>query len=540
MKIICNGLIYLGKNNFCEALLIDKGRIVRTGSRKDILELAPAGTEKTDAGGALVLPAFNDSHLHLMSIGRRAGYFECEGAQSVDEVIARGKKAANPASAAYIRGAGLNPDHFTSGEKRDLNRYDLDKISNEKPVIITRHCGHIFYCNSAALKQAGLNESAPEVEGGSTDRDENGKPTGVLRENAGNLIMDSLPKPSNEEMKNCLRLAMKKAFSFGITSCGSQDTNGPDLENVLEIYGEIYDESKKSGIPALRVNLQCGVSINNMDYLDACIKRKNQPNKFPDDRDFGSFLKIQSIKLFVDGSLGGHTAWMRQPYRDKPEVYGYPVIDQESLNRLVQKAAAGNMQAVIHAIGDAGMDSAIAAIEKVTGPGYNPLRHGIIHCQITSPDLLERMAKNRIHALVQPIFLKDDFSILESRVGTELASTSYAWGSMHKMGIPVSYGTDAPISSLDPLPCLESAIRRRVSSGIFCPDERVDIHTAIEAYTAASAYANFNEDSLGHIREGNFADLVFLDKDIFTIQPEDIGKTKVIKTMCAGETVYSP
>ena len=200
------------------------------------------------------------------------------------------------------------------------------------------------------------------------------------------------------------------------------------------------------------------------------------------------------------------------------------------------------MQVLVHAIGDAGMDASINAFEKVTGPDNNPLRHGIIHYQISTPDLLERMAKNRILALVQPIFLADDLHMLESRVGPELASTSYAWGNMQRLGIPVSYGTDAPISELDPLPCLSWAVSRRNTedpgSKSYNPGENVDVHDAVDAYTIGSAHANLDDNSLGSISPGKLADFVFLDRDIFS-EPEEIRKAKVLRTICVGETVYS-
>ena len=546
-KVIYNGRICPGKDSFCEALAIEGGRIVRTGSSRELLQDAPSGAEKIDADGALVLPAFHDSHLHLMGLGRRAGGIEGAGAKSIAEVIDRGREIITrlkPPPGTYIQGAGVNPDLFTSGEKRDLRREDVDKISTEYPVILGRHCGHTIYCNSTALRLAGLSESAPEVEGGTIEKDENGQPTGVLRENANALVRNNIPAPSREVMKGFLRLAMGKAHSLGISACGSYDTGGPDFQTVLAAFTDIYEESREAGIPALRVTMQCGISARE-DLLDSYLARKT-PTGTPlwEDPRWGTFLRMGPIKLFADGTLGGQTAWMRQPYRDKPETQGFPVLDQATFNWFVKKAAAERMQVAVHAIGDAGVDASISAFEAVTAPGQNPLRHGIIHCQITSRDLLERMARNKILALVQPIFLADDMYILESRVGPELASTSYAWASMQALGIPVSYGTDAPVSALDPLLCIEYAVLRRDSENAafhpegFYPEERVDIHSALNAYTEAAAYSSFEENSLGRIAPGYLADLVFLDRNIFTIPPEEIHKARVLRTICAGETVY--
>jgi predicted amidohydrolase YtcJ len=549
-KLIFNGKIRIEKN-YCEALLIENGRIVKTGSSKELLEEAPLSAQKIDAEGALVIPAFYDSHLHLMWIGRRAGGIECDGAKSIEDIISRGRETIErlkiPAEN-YIQGAGVNPDMFVEGEKRELNRFDVDKISTEHPVILSRHCGHVIYCNSLALHMAGFGESAPSVEGGTIEKDENGKPTGVFRENANALVRKPMPAPTKKDMKDFLRLAMDKAHSLGISACGSYDSNGPDFYDVTTAYKEIYEEERKLGKPALRVSMQCGISATEeildarlYDYLLALKNSVEKPGRYTpcaalwDDPDWGNFLKISAIKLFADGTLGGHTAWMRHPYMDKPETRGFPVLKQAALERFVQKAASAGMQVLVHAIGDAGIDAVLCAYEKVTEPNKNPLRHGIIHCQITSPDLLERMARNNILALVQPVFLADDRHILESRVGAELASTSYAWGSMHKLKIPVSYSTDAPVSPLSPLNNIEWAVLR----GGINPNERVDIQTAIDAYTRCAAFSAFDENNLGSIAPGFLADLVFLDRDIFSIPPDEIHKVNVLKTFCAGEEVHS-
>jgi predicted amidohydrolase YtcJ len=281
--------------------------------------------------------------------------------------------------------------------------------------------------------------------------------------------------------------------------------------------------------------MQCGISSREK-ILDARLKDKKETGGILYSEPlWGTFLKIGAIKLFADGTLGGHTAWMRQPYSDKPETKGFPLLEQSDLERFVQKAADAGMQTLIHAIGDAGIDAVIRAYEKVTEPQQNPLRHGIIHCQITSDDLLQRMARNNILALVQPAFLADDINILESRVGSQLASTSYAWASMHKLGIPVSFSTDAPVSPLSPLNNLEWAVHR---GGLY-PNERVDINAAFDAYTRAAAFSAFDENILGSIAPGFLADLVFLDRDIFSCPPDEIHKANVLKTFCAGEEVYT-
>ncbi|GHV91780.1 amidohydrolase [Spirochaetia bacterium] len=558
-KAIYNARVYIERGVFCQALRIDDGRITRTGSNADILDGLPAGAEKIDAAainplgaGCLVIPAFHDSHLHLRGLGQRTGMIDGAGSASVEEVIRRGqslveglkKSGQLRQNETWVQGAGVNPDLF-SGEKRDLNREDMDKVSTEYPVVISRHCGHTIYCNSLALKMAGIGESAPDVEGGTIEKDADGRPTGVLRENAAALVRGTIPQPSKAEITACLKRGMAKALSLGITAVGSNDTQGLDFDRTLEAYRDIYESEG----PHIRVSMQCGVS-GREDILDSYLQRgfitgktlwANPPGgNSQGENDPGDvFLKMGPLKLFEDGTLGGRTAWMRQPYHDKPETRGFPVMDGDFLDALTQKAAAGGMQVVVHAIGDAGVEAVLKTFGKVTGPGHNPLRHGVIHCQITDRGLLEKMARNNILALVQPIFLADDMYVLENRVGPELASSSYAWGSMEKLGIPASYGTDAPVSDFNPLLGISWAVRRQnpadgFPKGGFYPAERVDVSAAVDAYTAGAAWASFDENRLGRIKAGYLADLAFIDRDIFSIPPEDIHLARVVRTMVGG------
>jgi predicted amidohydrolase YtcJ len=544
VRLIYNARIYRGRGLFCEALRIEDGKIRALGSSAEILENAPAGAERIDAAGALALPGFHDSHLHLQMLGRQAGMIDCGGAGSPGEVIRRGRELIarlKPEPGTYVLGAGLNPDLFVA-EKRDLTREDLDRISSEHPLIISRHCGHIIYCNSLALRRAGLGESAPEVEGGVVEKDGKGRPTGVLRENANALVREPIPPLTGRELREHLRLAMGKALSLGITALGSNDPQSPaDFDGIVKAYQEIYREGGKGGP---RVSLQCGIS-GNEGNLEALRERGALTGKILQEiPGRGVFLKVGPLKLFLDGTLGGQTAWMKAPYRDKPETSGFPVLEEAFFRALVRRAASRDMQVITHTIGNAAMEAAISALEQVSSPGRNPLRHGIVHCQITEKPQLERMARNRILALVQPVFLADDMYVLESRVGPELAGTSYAWGTMERLGVPVSYGTDAPISDLNPLLGVSWAVTRQdpgrgfLPPGGFYPAERVDLAAALDAYTAGSAWANFCESLQGRLEPGYWADLAFIDRDIFSLPAEEIHRARVIRTMIAGDTVW--
>ncbi|MDR0718290.1 MAG: amidohydrolase [Treponema sp.] len=549
-KAICNAKIYTGGGTFCQALLIEGGRIVMAGASREILDAAGTGAEKIDAAGSLVLPAFNDSHLHLLWYGRRQSHFDGSGASSVEDVITLGRELIrrnNIKSGTWVQGAAVNPDLFT-GEKRDPTRDDLDKISREHPVIVSRHCGHTVYCNSLALKMAGLTDSSPDVEGGTIERDPSGRLSGVLRESAHTIARKAVPPLSRAEKKDFIKTAFTHALSLGISAAGSHDSDGPDFDEILGIYRELYQE----GGERLRVTMQCGIS-GSEEILKSYAKRGLKSGDILyNDAARGPLLKMGPVKLFIDGTLGGHTARMRHPYRDKTGARGIKMMESEAFERLVLQAQAFNLQTITHAIGDAAIGTVISALEKAAlrenknhPQTANRLRHGIVHCQITTPQDLERIAKGHILLFVQPVFLADDLHILESRVGPKLAASSYAWGSMETLGIPASYSTDAPVCPLNPLLNIAWAVLRRQSGGgaeagekSFNPAERVTVQTAVDASTAAAAYSAFSEQYAGRITPGFFADLAFIDRDIFTIPPDGICNAKVIRTMLAGETVW--
>jgi predicted amidohydrolase YtcJ len=535
-KIIRNAKVYLKRETFAQAVLIEGDHISAVGTDVEIREAAPAGTGELDAGGGLLLPGFYDSHLHLHAAGRRVRMINAAGVSSMEGLIDLGKelfRRLKPEPGTIISGAGLDPEAFT-GEKRDPTREDLDKISLSCGIIISRHCGHTVFCNSRLLEMAGIGESAPEIAGGEVGRDAAGRPNGILRENAAALVRRIIPPPTEEETRQCLEYALDQAAACGLSSAASYDTGGPDFLKVAEVYRDIY--RKRGALP--RVTLQCGIS-GNEKYLDGYIRDgyiTGAPLYEP-------YLKMGPLKLFADGTLGSRTAWLRKPYQDKPESSGVAVAEGEFLRRMILKAHTHGLQTATHAIGDAAIEAMLNCFEALPGEGRNPLRHGIIHCQITDRPLIERMARQGILALVQPIFLSHDLHITESRVGPALASSSYGWGTMEALGVHASYGTDCPVESMNPLEGIACAVTRKDPAtdyppGGFFPEERVDVYTAVDNYTIESAYANFEENRLGRIKEGYLADLVLLDRDIFTLPPEEIPRAKTLWTMVGGEVVY--
>ena len=532
-KVIFNAKVYMERGIFAKAVLVRGEHIALAGTNEEVLAAAEPGAGRIDAGGRLLVPGFHDSHLHLAFFGRAAGSIPAAHVTSISELVERGRGTLDrlrPNPGAVVTGRGWDQEQFTV-EKRLPNRYDLDRISTGHAIIISRKCGHMLCCNSKALEMAGIGRPVPAVAGGQIDVDEAGEPTGIFRENAMDLLFRIVPEPGDLEKEAQMEYAMRHALENGLTAVASQDVSGGDMDEVTAVYARLYEKGLR-----LRVTQQSGIGCQ--AHLDEYIHRGYRTGTYL----HAPFLKMGPVKLFADGSLGSRTALLRAPYKDAPETRGIRVLEPEALDAYVQKAAQNGLQVVVHAIGDGAMDTVLSSFGAVTKAGRNPLRHGIVHCQITDRPLVFRMAGNDIVALVQPVFLASDMHIAQSRVGRELASTSYAFGTMERMGMHVAYGSDCPVETLNPLKGIACAVLRvdpdDATGEAFFPEERVDVYTAVDSYTRGSAYAAFDEGRMGRIRPGYLADMVLLDRDIFEIPAEEIGDVQVLFTMVGGEMAY--
>ena len=532
-KLIYNAKVYMERGKFAQAVLIRGEHIALVGTNEEVLAAADKAAGRIDAKGRLLLPGFHDSHMHLASFGRAAVAIPGAGVTSIDELVERGRETIQrlqPKHGTVIGGRGWDQEQFT-GEKRLPTRHDLDQISTEHAIYISRKCGHILCCNTKALQMAGIKSPVPQVEGGQIDVDEKGEPTGIFRENAMDLIFRIVPELTAEDVAVELEFAMRHALENGLTAVATQDASGGDIDVYIQAYAKLYEKGLR-----LRVTEQAGIGCQ--EHLDEYIKRglrTGTPLHAP-------FMKMGPLKLFADGSLGSRTALMRTPYKDAPETKGIRVLEPEIMGALIKKASQNGLQVAVHAIGDGAMEEVISHFEAVTNDDDNPLRHGIIHCQITDRELITRMAKNDILAIVQPIFVASDMHMVRERVGHKLASTSYAFHTMERLHMHVAYGTDCPVESMNPLKCIACAVTRKDLSSdsgeAYFPQECVDVYTAVDCYTKGSAYSSFDERRMGRIKEGYLADLVLLDRDIFEMPAEEIGDVKVCFTMVGGEMGY--
>lgn len=527
--IIRNAQIYLERERFAQSLLSVDGVIKAVGSNEEVAALAPADAAVWDARGRTVVPGFNDSHQHLLNTGIALTSVRLYDARSIADVIRIGREYIekhHPTPGSVILGMGWNHDYFTD-EKRPLTRYDLDRISTEYPIIFDRACGHILTANTRALEVAGITTETPVPEGGQIDV-ENGELTGVFRENARPIIRRLLAERSIERKKELIRAALAHALETGVTSIQTNDVRLFDWRSTWQAYCEVMEES-----PVVRLYHQHSFP-NAGEYKAFLDQGLSMGQGTP-------FNRMGQLKLFIDGSLGARTAYMRKPYHDDPSTCGIPTMTPEEIDAMVALAVEHGESVVAHAIGDGAVERMLDAFDKVCD-GANPLRHGVVHVQITDRALVERFTKNDILALVQPIFLHYDTTIVEDRVGRELAATSYAFGSMKRLGIHMSFGTDSPVEDMAPLPNIYCAVTRKTlrgePAGGFHPEECVDIYDAVDAYTIESAYASFDEKTKGRLFPGYVADLTVIDRDIFHLPPESLLEAKVDATMVDGRFVY--
>ncbi|MCR4804444.1 MAG: amidohydrolase [Clostridia bacterium] len=533
-----NGKIYLERERFCEAVLTEDGIIQKTGTTEDILKEASPDCERVDLEGRTMVPGFNDTHMHLMSVGESLWQADVAGATSIDDVVERCRRYAreHPERAANgIVGSGWMEDLFTSGEKRPLTRFDLDRISTEVPVFLKRGDQHVGSGNSKLIE---ILRNFPEwdgfVENGMIECGEDGEPTGFFKEAGQLFCRNAFPALTADDYAEYLRVGAQHAASKGLTSVQSNDVADPvgPYDICFEGVIKAYDGG---GCPVRYYLQRC---FHSPDDLKAYLKggpygRSGSSNPF---------FRFGPLKLVCDGSLGGRTAFMLDEYCDKPGTFGMMHLSAEDLNEYCRIAAEHGIQVATHCIGDGALELTLQAYAAADPTGTNPNRNGIVHCQVSSAGQLDRIVSQNLYILAQPVFLHADIRQMETRVTPEKGATSYAFGSLHRRGLHVSYGTDSPIEKLDPFPNLYCAVTRQgfdgYPAGGWNPSECVDIYDAVDAYTIESAWTEFEEHRKGRIRPGYLADFTVCDRDIFTCPPQELLAACAVMTVVDGKVVY--
>ena len=515
------------------AIAIAGGKIIAIGG-DEVLSHRGSKTQVIDLQGKFVMPGFNDAHIHLASGGQRKLEINLVGTHSLDEMKERiAERARTAASGEWIIGSGW--DHTLWQSQQLPTKHDLDPVSFGHPAFFVRVDGHIAVANSAALKIAGLDRNSKDVPGGHADRDSNGDLTGIVRESTKDAFYKVIPPISPERRRKAIELVLAEAAQWGLTS--AQDNS--DWEDFL-----VYDELKREGKLTLRIAEW--LRFNNRV---AALKQQHAHNSNND-----AMLHTTQLKGFMDGSLGSRTAAMLQPYSDDPSNAGLPQYQQADLTKMTVERTAAGFQIGFHAIGDRGVDMALNAFQEAlrsararnsqtvppgaTGP--QDFRFRIEHAQIVAPADIPRFHEIGIVPSMQPNHLLTDMNWAESRIGPERAKGSYAWADLFKTTGHMAFGTDYPVEPLTPFRGLYAAVTRMNEAGTknYYPEQKLNIHQAIYAYTWGAAYADFEEKTKGILAPGYLGDLVVLDRDITRVPATDILGTKVLRTVVGGRTVY--
>jgi predicted amidohydrolase YtcJ len=509
-----------------EAVAVIGDRIVAVGSRADIDLWRGPQTKVIDAGGKLLLPGFNDAHVHFIQGGAQLEQVNLVDAPTREEFAKRiAKQVAKTLKGEWILGGRWDE---TKWAKPELPTKELvDPVSGNTPIFIERYDGHEALANSAAMKLAGINSKTADVPGGVIVRDGNGNPTGIFKDAAQELIYKAIPPMTQERRLRAARGALKHAASLGVTSV--QHMN-PEFADVAA-----YSELAEKGELTTRI-YAVPMETDWRDQAKVGIRHA-----------WGSsYLRLGAVKGYADGSLGSQTAYMFEPFSDDPGNRGLLSDEMHPpsamRDRLMQADAAG-LQIRVHAIGDRAISMMLdifGDIEKEHG--YHDQRFAIEHAQHMAQKDFERFAKLHVIASMQPYHAIDDGRWAEARLGHERARYSYAWRGFLDHGVTLAFGTDWPVAPLDPMIGLYAAVTRATldgkNPGGWIPEEKITLPEAIEAYTMGATFAEFQEREKGSITPGKLADMVIVSDNIFDLKPETIRNAKVQTTIVGGKVVY--
>ncbi len=478
---------------------IENGKIIELGS-----EEVEKSDDSIDMKQQIILPGLIDAHIHVFSLGRHSNTLNLSGSGSIFEIQTKLKEYASNREG-WIIGRGWDQDLFD--DKRYISKEDLDMITPDQPVVLFRVCGHIVVVNSCALEILGINQNTEDPDGGEIERDKDGYLTGILKEKAVDLVGPLIIVERNER-KEMIAIGLQKCLDVGLTGVQTND------EEAWTIYKELQEEG--------RVPIRVYLTPNHKE-----IGKEDTPK--PGTRE--GLLYCDRVKLLADGSLGAHTAAMREPYADTGET-GILIYTQEELNKLIGEANTAGYRVEIHAIGDLAAEMVINAIE-VNNDNNKPI---LTHAQILGEDLIQKMKNLNIIANIQPTFIITDGNWVDSRLGidSERRKYSYAWKTMIDTGIHVSGGSDAPVESNNPLLGMYSAIFREVNNGkIWREDEKLTFEEALFIYTKGAAYTAKEEGRLGDLAPGFEADFIVLKDDVIS-QPELLKNAKVQQVYISG------
>jgi predicted amidohydrolase YtcJ len=522
--VLLGGRVWPGKGLARGTALAARGeRIVAVGSDEAVRGLIGPKTRAVELRGRLVVPGFNDAHVHfidggfgLLSVDLR----DCKDEEEFTRRIAE-HAAKQPPSSWILNG---NWDHHRWPSKREPTRALLDAVTPDHPVFVNRLDGHMALANSLALARAGIDGKTPDVPGGTIVRDARGEPTGLLKDNAMELVARAIPPPSREQNRGAARAALAEAARFGVTTI--QDNSPVD---ALPTYQDLRAAGDLTA--RLYVWRYAGESL-------APLRSAGVRTGLGDD-----WIRLGALKILADGSIGSATAALFEPFTSNPASTGLLLHARDELFRLVREADAAGFALAVHAIGDRANSLVLEAFaEAASANGPRDRRFRIEHAQHVRAQDLHQFRALGVVASVQPSHCIDDMRFVEKHVGKSRLQDAYRWKSFLDAGVTLAFGTDWFVEPLDPRLGLYAAVTREYPeggpAGGFEPQEKVSLEDALDAYTRGSAYAEFAEKEKGTLAPGKLADLVVFAADLFEVEPRAILTTPVDLTVVGGRAVF--
>ena len=508
-----------GVREFRVLIVGTDGKVVATGD-ESLLDGIPAAN-RIDGGGKFVLPGLTDAHAHVYSQGVLSVSLNLLGSTSVEDAVAQIAEFAASRRTGWILGRGWNQVLWPVQEFPTAA--DIDAVVADRPVWLRRIDGHAAWANSKALEIAGIDADTPDPVGGKVVRDSNGKATGILVDTAMALVEKHVPEPTRSDIREAYASAVDSLLALGIT--GVHDAG------ISKTEAEVYMSMADDGALRMRIYAMLSDTGPNLDAFDEPIVA------YGDDH-----LDIASVKLYSDGALGSRGAAMIEPYDDDPENRGLPFYSQQQLDGFVQKANARGFQVGIHAIGDLGNRMALDAFERVQDGRPSPLRNRVEHAQIIALDDIPRFSELGVIASMQPVHATSDMNMAEDRVGAQRIKGGYAWRRLLDSGAVIAGGSDFPVELPDPFHGLYAAVARQDRDGLpeggWYADQAMTRAEALHSFTLGAAYAAHQEERLGSLEPGKWADFIVVDRDYFEIPVDEIDDIRVLQTWVGGELEY--
>ena len=508
-----------------ESIAVQNGRILQTGSSEEITENYP-DFDTINGNGQTLLPGLIDAHAHVMGLGIRELDVNLAGIRSLEETLeaVQAFTEENPGRE-WITGRGWNQVLW---EENDFpTAADLDRVVPDRPVYLTRVDGHAAWVNTKAMELAGIDRDTPDLQGGVILRDDDGNATGILVDTVMRYVREVIPERTDEDYEQALELALAEMVKYGITSVHDARTD----QYEWQLYKKFADEGRL----LTRIYAMIAGTGNIFDELAA-----NGPvESYADD-----LLALRSVKISADGALGSRGAALLEDYHDDAENKGLLFYDQEELNEMVLKGASQGFQMNIHAIGDAANRQVLNAFDYIYGELENQtvLRHRIEHAQVVALEDIPRFKELEIIASMQPTHATSDMNMAEDRVGSDRIEGAYAWQTFLNQGTVIAGGSDFPVEDVNPFYGLYSAVTRKDHDGMppggWYSEQRMSRVEALRAFTVDAAYAAHQEDVIGTLEPGKWADFILIDRDFFTVDASEIWQTEVLETWLAGEKVY--